>query len=278
MKTSGSSRNCSAMFPAAVPHGATSSSRWAGRPSASIASPTASASAASIFTTGASAAMTAGALPGDGASIATLPLADWPPFAVAPWRGGDGQPVVPVAFRRAIGWHLAALRQRSMSLDATSEAAIVPHLAELERHYRSKLGFYIACGHLIAALTAIHPRVDWEWMRRWRLDWRLAKLPRRQQVRPDQDLPFSALPFPQWPRELRQRWKANAPTSWRPLTAHEYRRAYGRFRAYCAQNGGAVAHTRQKLGAYVDFLAAATPATARCHVGLLHGALAVLFP
>jgi len=59
---------------------------------------------------------------------------------------------------------------------------------------------------------------------------RLAKL-RACNISALPDLPFSALPFPQWPRE-RPRDGSNAPTSWRPLTPLEIGRGMAAFRAY----------------------------------------------
>jgi len=165
-----------------------------------------------------------------------------------------------------------------LPLDAVDEQSILDHLGVLEQHHRGKEAFYIAAGHLIAALAWVHPGEDWDWLRRWRLDWRLAAFSRRKQVRPDQDLPFSAVPFPQWPRKLRDAWCAGAPAEWRGLTGHGYRRAYGRFLAYCAAMNLPVEDTRQRLETYADFLLAAAPATIDHHLRLLHGALAVLAP
>jgi integrase/recombinase XerC len=211
-------------------------------------------------------------------ALPSLPLGAWPDWALATWRQGDGSLTVPDATRRALGRYLATLRQRGLPLDAIAEPAIVDHLGALERHHRAKEAFYIAVGHLIAALVRVHPDANWEWLRRWRLDWRLAAFSRRRQIRPEQELPFSAEPFPQWPRDLREAWKANMPAEWRGLTDHGYRRAYGRYRAYCRTRNLPVDLTRERVEAYADFLVAEIPTTIGEQLRLLHGALAVLAP
>jgi len=183
-------------------------------------------------TAGATAAMDRRSVACDGAATCRR---RWPHFALGPWRGGGRSPGGSGRFRR----RSAASRSLAAALDvsdATSEAAIVPHMRSrggttqtarlLHRVRPSNRG-----------VTAIHTRVDWEGMAGWRLDWRLAKLPRRATVRRPGP-PLLALPCPAMGRVNCARVAGKRATSWRPLTAHEYRRGMAAFAAYWRQNGG----------------------------------------
>jgi hypothetical protein len=100
-------------------------------------------------------------------ALPSLPLGEWPSWALAPWRHGNGDLAIPPGMRRALGRYLGALRERGLPLDTIEEPVIVDHLGALERHHRSKAAFYIAAGHLIAALARVHPEKDFDWLRRW---------------------------------------------------------------------------------------------------------------
>jgi len=47
----------------------------------------------------------------------SLPIAQWPDWALAPWRHGDRSLAIPPGMRRALGRYLSSLRQRGSPLD-----------------------------------------------------------------------------------------------------------------------------------------------------------------
>jgi integrase len=93
-----------------------------------------------------------------------------------------------------------------------------------------------------------------------------------------QRLSFSAEPFPEWPQELRARWQENCPADWHPGTASEYRRAFGRFRAWTASREIGAEPCPESINAYLATVDAQAPAMLADELYLLQGALAVLYP
>jgi hypothetical protein len=91
-------------------------------------------------------------------------------------------------------------------------------------------------------------------------------------------LSFSSAPLASWPSELRCVWTGSVPPEWRQSREPLYRRAYGRFRAYCERVRQHIDHSRETILAYAAYLYDNAPRRAHQSLFQLHVALTVLFP
>ena len=205
-----------------------------------------------------------------------LALRDWPSFAREPWIDARGEIQLSDDKRHALGRYLAWLREKALPLDSTESDPLLRYLAALRARVVTKPGFYASLCHLVTALTKVHPKTNWDWLRAWRHAWRLEFMPPPNER--TGDLGFAPLPFSQWPTETQRLWGTQVPAEWGRQKRLSYRAAYGRLITFCQRQRREVRHDRSTLQAYVAHLGARLPATGHTHVHALQVALAILFP
>jgi integrase/recombinase XerC len=170
------------------------------------------------------------------------------------------------------------LRQRDLPLDCTEREPIINRLQEIQREHRSVPAIYANITYLIGALAKMHPTDDWEWLCEWRLDWRRRAWPVKDGRAGSRNLPFAPENSHRWPRQLRQAWNRNWPSTWPIWRDRRYRPAYGLYRAYCRHIGVIAEPERQTLTAYAEFLAVHMPQSVGLELTRLFNALTVLYP
>jgi hypothetical protein len=207
-----------------------------------------------------------------------LPLAQWPDSARTPRADASGTLSVPEHRRIALGRFLAWLSDRGLALDTTDEPIVRAYLDALQAGAHARSYVYISLCHLIAALERVHPQTDWRWLRAWRRQWRRAVLTPAPAETSHRKLAFAPVPFAWWPQDLQERWRANAPAHWAAFQHRYYQDAYGRFRAFCAQESRPVEPTRATLEAYAEHVAARLAVAAPQYLHALRVALTVLWP